>query len=174
MLMRASSKSFDRLRAVTVIGIDPGLARTGIGIVEYRGRKFRLIHQSVIRSSTDLPMASRLLKIHEGIREVTADHQIDTAAIESVFVGRSVRSALALGHARAAALLALASAGLTIGEYSPAEVKRAVGAGGAGSKEQVHDLVRMLLAGAPERLPNDAADALAVAICHVNRTGGGR
>lgn len=103
-----------------------------------------------------------------------AQHRIDAAAIESVFVGHSARSALALGHARAAAMLALAWDGLPVGEYSPAEVKRAVGAGGRGSKEQVHDLVKMLLAGVKGRLPNDAADALAVAICHVNRTGGRR
>lgn len=151
------------------MGIDPGLARTGIGIVECEARQMRALHFGVVRSSPSDAMSVRLATIHRGVRDVLERYTVTGAAIERVFVGRNMRSALLLGHARAAALLAFALAGIGVGEYSPAEIKRAVGAGGGGSKEQVASLVRMLVSGIEGSVPEDASDALAVAVCHINR-----
>ncbi len=156
------------------MGIDPGLARTGIGVVECRARRMRALYFGVVRSSASAAMADRLATIHRGVREVLDRYTVTGAGIERVFVGHNARSALLLGHARAAALLALALDGIGVGEYSPAEVKRAVGAGGRGSKEQVSSLVRMLVSGIEGAIAEDASDALAVAVCHINRVGQAR
>lgn len=156
------------------MGIDPGLARTGVGVIACQGRQMRMLEVQVIRSSADQPLAERLVRIHRGVREAAARLAVQSAAIEAVYMGRNARSALALGHARCAALLGLALEGIPVGEYAPAMVKRAVGAGGRAGKEQVQALVRMLLGGLQGPLPEDAADALAVALCHINRDGGGR
>ncbi len=156
------------------MGVDPGLACTGIGVISCQARRMRALYFGTIRSRAADPLALRLATIHREVRALVPRFAVRAAAIEQVFVGRGARSALLLGHARAAALLALTLEEVEVGEYSPAQVKQAVGAGGRGSKEQVRSLVEMLVEGTGGPMAVDAADALAVAVCHVNRKGVGR
>ena len=155
----------------TVLGIDPGLARAGVALGERQGSTLRYLLHEVIRSKASEPLEERLARIFRRVRAVVELHGPDEAAIEKVYVGKNVRSALSLGHARAAAILAVAVEGLTVGEYAASQVKRAVGAGGHGGKEQVGRLVHLLVKDIPGLLPEDAADAAAVAICHFHRQG---
>lgn len=157
----------------TVLGIDPGLARTGLAVIERKGSSFRYVHHEVVRSTAKEPMELRLARIHRSVRAVIATHRPDEAAIEKVYVGKNVRSALSLGHARAAAILGAALEDVPTGEYAASQVKRAVGAGGHGGKDQVGRLVELLVQGLPGPLPEDAADAAAIAICHLHRSGTG-
>ena len=148
-----------------IIGIDPGSRFTGYGIVD-RGTD-RLIHVDcgVIAPPTDAPIERRLGFIHDRLAELLAIHRPDSAAVEDVFYAKNWRSALALGQARGAALTALAGAGIAVSAYPPATVKQQVVGGGRAQKQQVQHMVRILL-GLPEVPEENAADALAVAICH--------
>jgi crossover junction endodeoxyribonuclease RuvC len=149
-----------------VIGIDPGTLTTGYGVVEQRGDAFRVISFGAISTQASLPFAQRLLRIHRELREVLLRTQPDCAAVEAVFFARNVQTALRLGQARGVVLLALAQEAIRIHEYSALEVKQAVTSYGRAEKGQVQEMVRLLL-GLPEPArPPDAADALAVAICH--------
>lgn len=149
------------------LGVDPGSRATGYGVLELEGRSLRLLASGVIRLP-DQPIALRLATIHARLRELIELWRPDQVALEAVFVARNPRAALVLGQARGAALAACGHAGLTVNEYSPAEVKSAVVGQGRASKAQVQQMVRAILALA--RAPAaDAADAVAVAICHLNR-----
>ena len=151
---------------VRILGIDPGSRFTGYGVIETRGDRIAWVHHGMIRTSGD-DFPARLAQIHGGIREVLATWQPGEVAIERVFVHRNADSALKLGQARAAAICATFDHSVTLYEYAPRAIKQAVtGLGGAG-KEQVAHMVRMLL-GLSEEIQADAADALAVAICHSN------
>lgn len=161
-------------RVVRVLGVDPGMASTGLAVIDQESGRFRLIHYSVLRSSPREALTVRLQRIHLGVRDVIEGHGVRNMAIERVYVGKNVRSALTLGHARAASILSAALEGVEVAEYTPTEVKRAVGAGGAGDKDQVWRMVRMLVSGLPEKIPVDASDAIAIAICHLNRYSVGR
>ena len=149
-----------------VLGIDPGTAATGYGIVEEREGSLHAIRFGAITSPASLPFAQRLLRIHRELRTLLTDLRPDCAAVEAVFFARNVQSALRLGQARGVVLLALAEAGIPIHEYSALEVKKAVTSFGQAQKDQVQRMVQMLprLSEAPQ--PADAADALAIAICH--------
>lgn len=150
-----------------VLGIDPGSRIMGYGVVEERrGRVFHLAH-GVIQANSQAPLERRLHQIFVQLSSAVSLHRPDCVAVEGVFQCRNARSALILGQARGIALLVAAQTGLTVHEYSPAIVKRSVGAGGAGGKEAVAKMVhRFLQIEKPDRL--DASDALAVAICHLN------
>lgn len=150
-----------------IIGLDPGLRRTGWGVVAIDGARLAHLAHGVVVAPEAAPLAERLLAIHRGVGEVIARWAPDEAAIEETFVTANGSSTLKLGHARAAAMLAPAGAGLPVAEYAAKVVKKAlVGTGGA-DKAQVAFMVARLLpaAGAPVA---DAADALAVAICHAH------
>jgi crossover junction endodeoxyribonuclease RuvC len=149
-----------------VLGIDPGTAATGYGIVEERGDGLHAVRFGAITSPARLPFAQRLLRIYRELRRLLTDACPDCAAVEAVFFARNVQSALRLGQARGVVLLALAEAGIDIHEYSALEVKQAVTSYGQAQKEQVQEMVRMLLHLPDVPRPADAADALAVAICH--------
>lgn len=153
--------------AVRIIGIDPGLRNTGWGIVVADGS--RLIHEGhgVVSSDAASPMAERLLALHQGIARIIDIHSPAEAAIEETFVNRDALSSLKLGHARGAALLALAAAGLPCGEYAPNRVKKSLVGRGHADKRQVAAMVSMLL-GIATPTPADAADALAIAITHAH------
>ena len=155
-----------RRGGMRVLGIDPGIAATGYGIVEEREDGLHAVCFGAITPPASLPFAQRLLRIYRELRVLLTDAGPDCAAVEAVFFARNVQSALRLGQARGVALLALAEAGIGIHEYSALEVKQAVTSYGQAQKEQVQEMVRMLLhlPGVPR--PADAADALAVAICH--------
>lgn len=151
------------------IGIDPGTARTGYGLVrEHADGRLELVACGVHATSATTAMAERLLSLHRALRELIAEHHPDSAAVESLFFQRNVSSALSVGQARGVALLALAEAGVAVWEYSPRQVKQAVAAYGAADKRQMQSMVRTLLALEGPPPPDDAADALAVAICHLH------
>jgi crossover junction endodeoxyribonuclease RuvC len=148
------------------LGIDPGTAITGYGFVEGDGDSLTLTTYGAITTPADMPLAQRLQQIYRELRALISEWQPETAAVEELFFSKNARTALAVGHARGVALLALVDAGLPIQEYKPAEVKQAVAGYGNAPKQQVQGMVQLLLNldGIPR--PDDAADALAVAICH--------
>jgi len=149
-----------------VLGIDPGSLATGYGLVEERGTALHAEVYGAIVSPAGLPFPRRLLHIYRELRALLVKTRPDCAAVEAVFFARNVKSALRLGQARGVALLALAEEGVEIYEYSALEVKQAVTSYGQAQKEQVQEMVRILLAMPEPPCPMDAADALAVAICH--------
>lgn len=158
--------------AIRILGVDPGLNATGWGVIAKDGARLSLIAHGVIKAPPKQPMARRLLFIHEALEVLIAEHRPHEAAVEDQFVHANPGSALKLGQARAAAMLAPARAGLIVGEYAPRLVKKAVVGTGGAEKAQVAAMVKMLLPGA--RAEADDADALAVAICHANHRTPGR
>jgi crossover junction endodeoxyribonuclease RuvC len=155
---------------VRIFGIDPGSERTGYGCIDTDGSRHRLVVCGAITAAPRAPFPQRLLKIHDGLRALLDEHRPDAVAIEDVFHARNVRSALKLGHARGVALLAATAAGVSIAAYTPAEVKRAVVGYGRAEKQQVQQMVCLLLGLKTLPAPFDASDALAIAICHLNRS----
>ena len=151
-----------------VFGIDPGSQRTGYGCIDTDGRRHRLVLCGAVRSTDFDSFPDRLAAIYRELADVIVRCRPDCVAIENLFHAANVRSALKLGHARGVAMLAAVQAGLPVVEYTPAEVKRAVVGYGRAEKTQVQQMVKLLLGldRAPE--PHDAADALAVAICHLH------
>lgn len=151
-----------------VLGIDPGLTRTGYGLVR-RGRGLEAVAAGVIRTDPDLPMAERLVELERDLAGVIADHQPDVAAIERVFTNRNRQTAIGVGRASGVAMLVAARAGLEVAEYSPNEVKLAVAGDGAATKPALASMVARRLAVGVVGGPADVADALAIAICHLQR-----
>jgi len=153
---------------VRVFGIDPGSERTGYGCVETDGRRHRLVACGAITTSRAEPFASRLARIHAELSSLLATCRPECVAVEDLFHATNIRSALKLGHARGVAMLAAVEAGCVVVEYTPAEIKRAVVGYGRAEKHQVGQMVKLLLGLAAAPSPHDAADALAVAICHIH------
>ena len=151
-----------------VLGIDPGTAITGYGLVRENRSELTLVDYGVITTAAGQPLPERLQAIYQGLADVARRHEPEEAAVEELFFSRNVRTALSVGHARGVTLLALADAGLPIHEYKPLEIKQAItGYGGAG-KQQVQEMVRLLLNLDHVPQPDDAADAVAVAVCHIH------
>jgi crossover junction endodeoxyribonuclease RuvC len=148
-----------------ILGLDPGLRRTGWGVVVAEGSRLRWIAHGVVTPPETLPLSERLLWLLEKVGEVCVAHDCDEAAIEEVFVNVNPSSTLKLGHARAAVMLAPARAGLPVAEYSPNLIKKAVVGAGHADKTQIAFMVKRLLPACGE-VKADAADALAVAITH--------
>jgi crossover junction endodeoxyribonuclease RuvC len=152
-----------------VIGIDPGTATTGYGLVQdNKDGDLSVLEYGVISTSSDWPMPERLLELYNRLRELLLLHRPDSGAVEKLFFQRNVRTALAVGQARGVALLALAASGVAVAEYTPLEVKQAIVGYGGADKNQVQQMVRALLGLAEIPRPDDAADALAIAICHLH------
>ena len=154
-----------------ILGVDPGTAATGYGLVRSRGRRGSLgtavlVECGVVRTRADEPLPLRLRRIYEGLDALLERFEPTTAAVENVFQGKNVRSALTLGHARGAAILAAALRSVPVAEYTPREVKKAVVGTGGATKDQVGYMVQrhLRLKRPPE--PADAADAVAAALCH--------
>ena len=151
-----------------VLGIDPGTATTGYGVVRGDGSvPSALIECGVIRTRPRDPLAARLTEIHAGIAELIVQHRPDAVAVEDVFYSRNVRTSLVLGHARGVILLAAQQAGVAIAEYPPAEIKKAVVGTGAATKEQVQFMITRLLRLKAAPHPSDASDGVAAALAHV-------
>jgi crossover junction endodeoxyribonuclease RuvC len=152
---------------VIVLGVDPGAGTTGYGVVA-RGSDgaVSLLECGVIRTSPHTPLAARLRQLYEGIGDVVLRHAPDACAVEGVFYAKNVRTTVILGHARGAVLLAAALRELPVFEYSPAEIKSAVAGTGRASKEQIQFMVQRLLRLRTPPAPADAADGVAVALCH--------
>jgi crossover junction endodeoxyribonuclease RuvC len=153
---------------VRIFGIDPGSERTGYGCVETDGSRHRLIVCGAISARPGDAFAQRLARIHRELKVLLADCRPECVAVENLFHAANVRSALKLGHARGVAMLAAVDAGCEVVEYTPAEVKRAVVGYGRAEKHQVAQMVKLLLGLDAAPAPFDAADALAVAICHLH------
>lgn len=151
-----------------VLGIDPGTAITGYGLVREGDQGLVLVDCGVITTGSDQPLPVRLQAIYRGLASLVERYRPDVAAVEELFFSRNARTALSVGHARGVALLAMVEAGLPIYEYKPLEVKQAVAGYGGADKQQIQHMVRMLLNLEEVPQPDDAADAVAVAICHVH------
>jgi crossover junction endodeoxyribonuclease RuvC len=151
------------------LGIDPGTATTGFGLVEQLpDGGLRAIDYGVITTPKDLTAPDRLVLLYQQLKELLLLHRPVTSAVEKLFFQKNVSTALAVGQARGVALLALAQAGIEIAEYTPNEVKQAVAGYGSADKRQVQEMVRVLLSLPEIPQPDDAADALAIAICHLH------
>ena len=155
------------MNAIRILGLDPGLRRTGWGVVSVLGSRVTHVAHGVIAPDEKAPFADRLLTLFDGVCAVIEQHRPDEAAVEETFVNTNAQSTLKLGHARAAAMIAPAKAGLIVAEYSAPVVKKAVVGTGSADKDQVAFMIARLLptAGSPTA---DAADALAVAIAHAH------
>ena len=153
------------------IGIDPGTAITGYGLVrENDDGSLTVVDYGAILTEADQPMPKRLVSLHEQLNDILLLHHPDSGAVEKLFFARNVRSALSVGQARGVVLLALERAGVTLAEYTPLEVKQSVVGYGGADKNQVQQMVKALLALDAVPQPDDAADALAIAICHLHST----
>jgi crossover junction endodeoxyribonuclease RuvC len=153
---------------VLVLGVDPGTAITGYGLVREEEDGLTLVDYGVITTPAGQPLPERLQTIYHGLADVARKHQPQQAAVEELFFSRNVRTALSVGHARGVALLALVDAGLAIHEYKPLEIKQAITGYGGADKQQVQEMVRLLLNLDHVPQPDDAADAVAVAVCHIH------
>ncbi len=154
---------------VVVLGIDPGTAHTGYGVVLAGGRTLAALDGGVIETAAGRPLERRLALIHSQLCELIREHEPEAVAIEELYFGRNVRTAFAVGQARGVVMLAAGQAGLPCFSYTPQQIKQSVcGAGGA-EKGQVQRMVGALLALPEPPEPDHAADALAVAVCHANR-----
>ena len=153
-----------------VLGVDPGSRITGYGIVEQNGNKLVHVDNGAIFTDKAADFPGRLKKIFDGLSEVIAQYRPDEVAIENIFFSTNVQSALKLGQARGAAIVAAVHAGIPVSEYSALQVKQAVVGQGRAEKGQVQKMLKALL-GLPETAQADASDALAVAVCHINSYG---
>ena len=154
-----------------VLGIDPGFATTGVAVVERRDGKLRHLLVGTLRTPPAEPQAMRLAILWQGLTTLIAEHEPEVVAIERLFFNSNVKTAMAVGQASGVALAAAAQAGLAVHEYTPPEVKLSVAGVGSASKQQVQVMVAALLGLAEPPTPPDAADACALAICHLNRSG---
>jgi crossover junction endodeoxyribonuclease RuvC len=151
------------------IGIDPGTASTGFGLVRQEsGGRIEVVDFGVLATGSDTRMPDRLLDLHRQLGALLSLHRPESGAVETLFFQRNVSTAISVGQARGVILLALAEASIPVSEYSPREVKQAVAGYGAAEKRQMQDMVRILLGLKDVPRPDDAADALAVAICHLH------
>lgn len=147
------------------LGIDPGTARLGYGVIT-GGLKPTLIDAGVIETWPDEPMPDRLVTLYEGVQELLAEFRPGVLAIEQLFFARNVTTAISVGQARGVVILAAAQAGIPVAEYSPSQIKHAIAGYGKADKPQMQEMVRMILNLSTVPQPDDAADALAVALCH--------
>ena len=158
----------NRQAARVALGIDPGTAIVGYAIVSARGSELSMIACDVITTPSTMPLSRRLQEIYTRLSEIIDTYRPNEAAMEELFFAKNARTALTVGQARGVAMLALANGGLSIAEYTPMQVKQAVSGYGSAKKEQVGEMVRILLKLKAIPRPDDAADAAAVAICHLN------
>lgn len=151
-----------------VLGIDPGVANTGFGVVEQRGSTLLALDGGVIETAAELPLERRLALIAGRVAEICTEHRPDAMAVESIYFGRNVRTAFSVGQARGAVICEAGRMQLPVASYTPQQIKLAVCGSGGAEKDQVQRMVCALLDLPGPPPPDHAADALAVAICHVN------
>lgn len=160
-------------RAIRILGIDPGLRRTGWGVILCAANRLSFVASGSLTSNAELDLARRLVQLHRGLSEIVAGFAPDEAAVEQTFVNKDASATLKLGQARAIALLAPALAGIQVAEYAPNAVKKTVVGAGHSDKKQIRMMVRVLLPTATFD-SDDAADALAIAITHAHQRGARR
>ncbi|HNS63785.1 MAG TPA: crossover junction endodeoxyribonuclease RuvC [Anaerolineaceae bacterium] len=151
-----------------VLGIDPGTAITGYGLVKDTRDGLQVVDYGVILTPKDLPLHQRLFQLHTELTKIILLHHPDAGAVEKLFFQRNVTTAMSVGHARGVVFLAMAQACMPVAEYTPMQVKEAVAGYGGAEKRQIQEMVRVLLGLNDIPKPDDAADALAVAICHLH------
>ena len=156
------------MQPLRILGVDPGSVKTGVGIIDIQGNRMRHVHHAMIRTGKG-EFDERLHILFSGLSKIISEFKPDSAAMEDLFVSKNVSSALKLGQARGALVAACGYHGLRVSPYSPTKVKQAVVGFGRAEKGQIGHMVRMLLH-PPEPCPEDAADALAVAICHAHHS----
>jgi crossover junction endodeoxyribonuclease RuvC len=152
--------------SMRTLGIDPGTAIMGWGIVDETGGALSLVAYGALTTPAGMPAPDRLVLLYDGLRGLLREHRPDAAAIEELFFGKNVNTAISVGQARGVALLALAQANVPIQEYKPLAVKQAVAGYGGADKKQMQEMVRLTLRLPAIPRPDDAADAVAIAICH--------
>ena len=151
-----------------VLGIDPGTVIAGYGIVDSSGGQIKMVDCGVIKASPKLSPAERLSILYQGLSKIVTQYKPDAVAVEQPFVGTNVNSALSIGRAQAVAMLIAANNNIPAFDYTPAQVKQRVASYGASSKEQVQQMVKLQLGLSEVPQPSDAADALAIALCHLS------
>jgi crossover junction endodeoxyribonuclease RuvC len=149
-----------------IIGIDPGFAITGYGAVEYIGNKFKVLEYGVITTDSKQELSSRLLIISNNLEKIILKYKPNAVAVEELFFNKNIKTALSVGHGRGVALLSAAKLGIDVYEYTPLQVKQAVAGYGRADKAQIQQMVKVMLNLVSIPKPDDAADALAVAVCH--------
>jgi len=152
-----------------ILGIDPGTAVTGIGLIRFRGEAISVVDYRAVETSPQKKLPERLKEIYDAVSEVIREFSPQYCIVEQVFGGKNLRSTLLIGQARGAAIMAAVNAGIAVAEYSPREIKMSVVGNGNASKPQVQFMVRNILGLRENPEPPDCADALAAAICHANR-----
>ncbi len=155
-----------------VLGVDPGTARMGYAVVHQNGERLQLLTCGALETASSLPLQDRLALLYDGLKDLVDAWHPTELAIEDLFFNRNVRSALSVGQARGVALLLAAHRGLTVSSYTPLQVKEAVTGFGRARKEQIQEMVRVLLDLTYVPQPDDAADAAALAVCHLNSAAG--
>ena len=156
---------------MTILGVDPGYAILGWGVVEYEASRYHLLGCGAVETGKDLPWPERLSEVYAGLTEVIEQYRPDVSAVEELFFNSNQKTAIKVGEARGAAVLACANAGLPVYEYTPLQVKQALTGYGRADKHQMQEMVRTILGLAKAPRPDDAADAVAIAICHANSSG---
>ncbi len=151
-----------------ILGIDPGIAILGFGIVKYEANKFTVIDYGAITTEAGTPMSRRLSQIYSSLTDIILKYKPDAFAVEELFFNKNIKTALTVGHARGVAVLAGSICGVQVYEYTPLQVKQAVVGYGRAEKSQIQQMVKILLNLREIPKPDDVADALAVAICHGN------
>lgn len=156
-----------------IIGVDPGFAITGYGVIEYKNNRFKTIDYGVITTDAKTDLPQRLYVINDKLQELLGQYKPDVMSVEELFFNTNIKTAIAVGHGRGVVLLTAAKAGIPVFEYTPLQVKQSVVGYGRAKKEQVQYMVKILLSLDSIPKPDDAADALAVAICHAHSSGMG-
>ncbi|MEA4845969.1 MAG: crossover junction endodeoxyribonuclease RuvC [Clostridiaceae bacterium] len=151
-----------------ILGIDPGIAILGFGLVRYEANKFTVVDYGAVTTDADLAMSARLSIIYNGLIDIIEKYRPDAFAIEELFFSKNIKTALTVGHARGVAVLAGSKSGVQVYEYTPLQVKQAVVGYGRADKNQIQQMVKIILNLREIPKPDDVADALAVAICHGN------
>lgn len=154
-----------------ILGIDPGTAILGYGILDYQGNQFKLVEYGCVRTEAGTPLPERLHIIYQELDQIIRTYRPDTMAVEELFFTNNVTTAISVSHARGVVLLLGKMYDLTLGEYTPPQVKQGVTGYGRAAKKQVQEMVKIILSMKDIPRPDDAADALAVAICHGHSSG---
>jgi len=149
-----------------ILGIDPGFAITGYGIVKYEGNKFSAVDYGAITTASTMELPKRLLHLHDSLEKLICQYKPDAIAIEELFFNKNIKTALTVGHGRGVAVLTAAESGVEVFEYTPLQVKQSVVGYGRAEKGQVQQMVKIILNLPQVPKPDDVADALAIAICH--------
>jgi len=156
---------------LTILGVDPGYAILGWGVVDYAASRYRLLGCGAIETGKSLPWPERLKAVFDGLTDIIEEFKPDVCAVEELFFNSNQKTAIKVGEARGAAVLACANSGLQVFEYTPLQVKQALTGYGRADKRQIQEMVRTILGLERAPRPDDAADAAAIAICHANSSG---